>query len=166
MFVLRLSSDIEDTFSLAHLDCEVNVVSDALHPSVDLSLSTSEFKQEETCTAEDDIWSSIVDDEISDKVFATLDLGRLLQTYPIMLPEQCVSVGCHPYELLVNGLKNRYGKKNQMNGLMTGILSSSMARGTKCRCNLRTHPQDRMEVKSATSLKGPSRQRLSPVTVA
>ena len=33
MFVLRLSSDIEDTLSLAHLDCEVKVVSDALDPS-------------------------------------------------------------------------------------------------------------------------------------
>ena len=47
---------------------QVKVVSDAVAPPVDLSFSTSEFKQDET------YWSSIVDDEISDEVLASLDI--------------------------------------------------------------------------------------------
>ena len=46
------------SFSEAHLDFNFKIVSDALAPRVDLSLSTSEFKQEETCTAKDHICSS------------------------------------------------------------------------------------------------------------
>ena len=46
---------------------QVKVVSDAVAPPVDLSFSTSEFKDET-------YWSSIVDDEISDEVLASLDI--------------------------------------------------------------------------------------------
>ena len=46
------------TFSVVHLDIKVKIFIDALASLVDLYLSTSEFKQEETCTAKDHTCSS------------------------------------------------------------------------------------------------------------